>query len=89
MNAASCLDFISARGVDAYSAAPRSAVPAVPSREVARLGTRRGHHDSPRKMELVATLESHLGVRLRDPEIPLETVDDVIGWVNANVRESA
>lgn len=46
-------------------------------------------YDSPRKMELVATLESHLGVRLWDPEIPFETVDDVIGWVNANFPESA
>jgi acyl carrier protein len=46
-------------------------------------------YDSPRKMELAATLENHLQVRLKDPDIPVETVHDVIGWVNANVSENA
>lgn len=48
-------------------------------------------YDSPRKMELVATLESHLQTRLHDPHSPLETVGEVISWVNANVsvRDSA
>jgi acyl carrier protein len=41
-------------------------------------------YDSPRKMELVATLESHLKVRLKDPETPLDTVREVVDWVNAN-----
>ncbi|MGH3551988.1 MAG: acyl carrier protein [Mycobacterium sp.] len=45
-------------------------------------------YDSPRKMELVATLESHLQMRLKDPEIPVETVQDVIGWVNTNLSEN-
>ncbi len=46
-------------------------------------------YDSPRKMELVATLESHLQMRLTDPDVPVETVHDVIKWVNANFRENA
>jgi acyl carrier protein len=35
-------------------------------------------------MELVATLESHLKIRLKDPETPLDTVREVVDWVNAN-----
>ncbi|ACC43373.1 MULTISPECIES: acyl carrier protein [Mycobacterium ulcerans group] len=46
-------------------------------------------YDSPRKMELVAALESRLQMRLKDPEIPLETVGEVIGWVNRHVGETA
>lgn len=42
-------------------------------------------YDSPRKMELVATLESHLQTRLHDPSSPLETVGEVIEWVSANL----
>jgi acyl carrier protein len=42
-------------------------------------------YDSPRKMELVATLESHLQVRLKDPETPIDTVREVLDWVNTNV----
>ncbi|MCV7076895.1 acyl carrier protein [Mycobacterium szulgai] len=45
-------------------------------------------YDSPRKMELVATLESHLQTRLHDPSAPLETVGEVIEWVNANLTVS-
>jgi acyl carrier protein len=46
-------------------------------------------YDSPRKMELVATLESHLQMRLTDPDVQVETVQDVINWVNANASENA
>ncbi|SOX52943.1 acyl carrier protein, partial [Mycobacterium ahvazicum] len=44
-------------------------------------------YDSPRKMELVATLESHLKMRLKDPETPLDTVGEVVDWVNANIGD--
>ncbi|WAC90032.1 acyl carrier protein [Mycobacterium sp. Aquia_213] len=46
-------------------------------------------YDSPRKMELVATLESHLKMRLKDPETPIDTVREVIDWVNANIADEA
>jgi acyl carrier protein len=42
-------------------------------------------YDSSRKMELVATLESHLQVRLKDPDVPIETVHDLIEWIKPNV----
>jgi acyl carrier protein len=45
-------------------------------------------YDSPRKMELVVTLESHLQMRLKDPDTPVETVHDVIDWVNTNLNEN-
>ncbi|QLL06969.1 acyl carrier protein [Mycobacterium vicinigordonae] len=43
-------------------------------------------YDSPRKMELVATLEAHLEMRLEDPDAPLQTVREVIDWVDAQRR---
>ncbi|WAJ46774.1 acyl carrier protein [Mycobacterium sp. Aquia_216] len=46
-------------------------------------------YDSPRKMELVATLESHLKMRLKDPETPIDTVREVVDWVNANIADQA
>jgi acyl carrier protein len=46
-------------------------------------------YDSPRKMELVATLESHLGMRLEDPRTPIDTVREVVDWVNANIADQA
>jgi acyl carrier protein len=45
-------------------------------------------YDSPRKMELVATLESHLKRRLKDPETPIDTVGEVIAWVEAQAPSS-
>jgi acyl carrier protein len=46
-------------------------------------------YDSPRKMELVATLESHLNMRLEDPRTPIDTVREVVDWVNANIADRA
>ncbi|WP_025738503.1 acyl carrier protein [Mycobacterium genavense] len=40
-------------------------------------------YDSPRKMELVATLETHLNFPLTEPTTPIETVGEVIAWVEA------
>lgn len=46
-------------------------------------------YDSPRKMELVATLETRLGRQLRDPVQPVHTVADVVAWVAGHDRETA
>jgi acyl carrier protein len=43
-------------------------------------------YDSPRKMELVATLESHLHQQLPDPTGPVTTVADVLAWVNTHLH---
>lgn len=42
-------------------------------------------YDSPRKMELVVTLESHLDQQLPDPTEPVVTVADVMAWVNTHL----
>ncbi|MGC2654989.1 MAG: phosphopantetheine-binding protein [Mycobacterium sp.] len=46
-------------------------------------------YDSPRKMELVATLESHLQIRLKETDTAVQTVRDVIDWVHTNLSETA
>ncbi|MBV9090619.1 MAG: acyl carrier protein [Mycobacteriaceae bacterium] len=46
-------------------------------------------YDSPRKMELVATLESRLGRQLPDPAEPVHTVADVVEWVSSHVGRTA
>jgi acyl carrier protein len=42
-------------------------------------------YDSPRKMELVASLEALLGQQIPNPVDPVYTVGDVVAWVSAHV----
>lgn len=44
--------------------------------------------DSPRKLELVAALETHLGQRIPDPVEPVQTVGDVIDWISGHFPRS-
>lgn len=43
-------------------------------------------YDSPRKMELVATLENHLQTPLEEPDAPIETVREVVDWVSLHIN---
>ena len=39
-------------------------------------------YDSPRKMELVASIEKHLQIAVPAPQHPIDTVDDLLRWIN-------
>ena len=39
-------------------------------------------YDSPRKMELVASIEKHLQIAVPPPQHPIDTVDDLLRWID-------
>lgn len=39
-------------------------------------------YDSPRKMELIASIEKHLQIAVPPPQHPIDTVDDLLHWID-------
>lgn len=46
-------------------------------------------YDSPRKLELVVSLEGLLEQQIPNPAKPVETVADVVAWISAHLRRTA